>query len=189
MLLEFLVDKLVDYHEYEPLRVLGAHGSELCGEPQQLAARRNRILEELPEIHGFLDLYRDVLQAPTLQNVMDFFTACNLCPTSMQHVMHVALRFLVVHDAGAHDIDGCSATGIFLGNQEVVHTAFMHIRCGIGVTAIAKEKGIARSTVYDHLERFTNWPARAQEAMLDCMNVFDGRKFDPEAAIDTIDAC
>ena len=43
--------------------------------------------------------------------------------------------------------------------------------------------------MYDQLRRFAAWPAQAQETMLDCMTLFGGEKFDPEAAPVALDAC
>jgi hypothetical protein len=192
MFLDLLIDRIVDYREYDPPVFLGVHGTEQCGQSPHLAARGKEILEDITESQRFLDVYRDVLQAPTLENVTEFFTSIinsGYRQDDMQELVHAAIRLLAVHDAGSRDIDGCTTTEAFLGNQEIVHTAFMHMRSGIGVTAIAKEKGIARSTVYDQLGRFAAWPAKVQETMLDCMTLFGGEKFDPEAAPVALDAC
>jgi hypothetical protein len=182
VLLDFLTDKLIDDHIHNPLIVLGADGVKGFVQPQELAALRNEIPDNVAESQKFLDLYREVLLTPTLENVTDLFTNSGYDQEAKQYWMRSAIMFLAVHDAGSRDINGCTTTEAFLGNQEIVHTAFMHRRRGIGVTAIAKEKGIARSTAYDQLGRFAAWPAQAQETMLDCMQLFGGEKFDPEAA-------
>lgn len=170
MFLDQLTEWIIN-SDYEPLTVLGADADDADSSKQELVALRKKALQDIERAGEVLDLYRRILQKPTLDDFVGFVGTCGLHPDDQQAYLLAAIRYLADHDEGQRDVDGYTASEVFARNRDVVFVAYLHEQRGLGVAAIARQTGSARSTVYGQLKRFERWPAETRETLLKCMHM------------------